>query len=406
MNSLLIRNARLVTLNDGDLPRRGAAMRELGIVPKGDVLIENGSIAEIGAGLSAPNGATVIEAEGRVCMPGFVDAHTHAIWAGDRLDEVDLKQRGASYLDILKAGGGIMSTVRAVRAASQGELAAGLRKRLGWALQEGTTTIEVKSGYGLTTADELKSLRAIVDASGSFPGTVIPTALIAHAIDPEQPNFIETTINETLPAVHEAFPEIAIDAYCEQGAWSLDDCRRLFEAATALGHPLRVHADQFNALGMIELAIEMGFVSVDHLEATGAESLARLASSSTFGVMLPCSGFQVDDRYADGRAFIDAGGALVIASNCNPGSSPTSSIPLTIALATRKSGVTTAEAICACTANAAALLGLVDRGTIAKGQRADLLLLRHEDERMLGYEFGGDPVDCVICEGRVVRSLP
>lgn len=406
MSPLLIRNARLVTLSDGDLPRRGAAMRELGIVPTGDVLIENGLIAEIGDGINAPSGTTIIEAEGRVCMPGFVDAHTHAIWAGDRLDEVDLKQQGASYLDILKAGGGIMSTVRAVRAASQDELAAGLRKRLDWALREGTTTIEVKSGYGLTTADELKSLRAIVDASESFPGTVIPTALIAHAIDPEQPNFIETTINETLPTVHESFPDIAIDAYCEQGAWSLDDCRRLFESAKALGHPLRVHADQFNALGMVELAIEMGFVSVDHLEATSAESLARLASSPTFGVMLPCSGFQVDDRYADGRTFIDAGGALVIASNCNPGSAPTSSIPLTIALATRKSGVTTAEAICACTANAAALLGLVDRGTIAKGQRADLLLLRHEDERMLGYEFGGDPVDCVICEGRIVRSPP
>ncbi len=405
MSAILIRNARVVTLASGDSPRRGAAMGQLSPIDSADVLISGGTIEQIGHNLSAPAGATTIEAEGRVCIPGFVDSHTHAIWAGDRLDEVDLKQRGASYLDILKAGGGIMSTVRAVRAASREELAANLRRRLGWALREGTTTIEVKSGYGLTTKDELKTLHAIKDAADGFAGTVIPTALIAHAIDPDQPNFIDTTINETLPAVHEAFPDITIDAFCEEGAWSLDDCRRLFEQAQALGHPMRIHADQFNALGMVDLAIEMGFVSVDHLEATPMDALQRLAKSGTFGVMLPASGFQVDDRYADGRAFIDAGGALVIATNCNPGSAPTSSVPLAIALATRKLGITTAEAVTACTVNAAALLGLDDRGMVAEGKRADLLLLRDTDERMLGYEFGGDPVACVICGGDIVRGL-
>lgn len=406
MSAVLIRNARVVTLAEGDIPRRGAAMRALGAQPAADVLVERGLIAQIGPGLVAPEGAAIVDAQGRVCMPGFVDAHTHALWAGDRLDEIDLKQRGASYLDILKAGGGIMSTVRAVRAASRQQLADNLRRRLGWALHEGTTTIEVKSGYGLTTSDELKMLHAIADASVGFAGTVVPTALIAHAIDPDQPRFVETTIEETLPAVHEAFPGITIDAYCEEGAWSLDDCRKLFEAAHALGHPMRVHADQFHALGMVELAIEMGLVSVDHLEATVPDSLAALAKSNTFGVMLPCSGFQVDDRYGDGRAFVDAGGALVIATNCNPGSAPTSSMPLAIALATRKLGLTTAEAITACTVNAAALLGLSDRGVLGPGKRADLVLLRHTDERMLGYEFGGDPVEMVLCVGRTVRALP
>lgn len=405
MSAILIRGARVVTLAMSQTPRRGESMGQLDAIPSADVLINGGVIEQIGAGLTAPAGAQVIEADGRVCMPGFVDAHTHAVWAGDRLDEVDLKQRGASYLDILKAGGGIMSTVRAVRAASREELAANLRCRLGWAMREGTTTIEVKSGYGLTTADELKTLHAIKDAADGFAGTVIPTALIAHAIDPDQPNFIDTTINETLPAVHEAFPGITIDAFCEEGAWSLDDCRRLFEQARDLDHPMRVHADQFNALGMIDLAIEMGFVSVDHLEATQPDALQRLAESNTFGVMLPASGFQVDDRYADGRAFIDAGGALVISTNCNPGSAPTSSMPLAIALATRKLGITTAEAITACTVNAAALLRLNDRGALAPGKRADLLLLRDTDERMLGYEFGGDPVACVICGGGIVRGL-
>ncbi|MCB9847710.1 MAG: imidazolonepropionase [Phycisphaeraceae bacterium] len=405
MNAVLIRNARVVTLAGGEIPRRGAELRELTILPVADVLIDDDRIAQVRSGLAAPAGAEVIEADGRVCLPGFVDAHTHAIWAGDRLDEIDLKQRGATYLEILESGGGIMSTVRAVRAASREQLAESLRRRLRWALREGTTTMEVKSGYGLTTADELKSLRAIRDASEGFPGTVVPTALIAHAIDPEQPAFIETTINETLPAVHAEFPGIAIDAYCERGAWSPEDCRRLFECAAALGHPMRVHADQFNALGMLDLAIEMGFVSVDHLEATGAGALQRLAHSGVFGVMLPCSGFQVDDRYADGRAFVDAGGALVIATNCNPGSAPTSSMPMAIALATRKLGLTTAEAIAACTVNAQALLGFGDRGVIAPGRRADLILLRHTDERMLGYEFGGDPVACVVCGGSVVRPL-
>lgn len=396
MSDLLIRSARLCTLSEGDIPRRGAAMRELSVIDRGDVLVSGGVIAGVGTSLAAPAGAGVIDAQGRVCVPGFVDAHTHALWAGDRLDEVDLKQRGATYLDILKAGGGIMSTVRAVRAASQAELATNLRRRLDVALREGTTTMEVKSGYGLTTRDELKSLRAIRDASEGFPGTIVPTALIAHCIDCDQPDFVETTINETLPAVHEEFPQVAIDAYCEEGAWSFEDCRRLFDRAMELGHPCRVHADQFNSLGMTRWAAEQGFVSVDHLEATTPEDLEFLARSNTFGVMLPCSGFQVDDRYADGRAFVDAGGTPVIATNCNPGSAPTSSMPFAIALATRKLGLTVNEALAACTVNAAKLLGLDDRGVIAPGKRADMILLRHTDERMLAYEFGGNPVDEVF----------
>jgi imidazolonepropionase len=382
------------------------ALGDLGAIDACDIEIADGVVAALGPGLEPSPGSEVLDAAGRVVMPAFVDCHTHACWAGDRLDEWAASLGGATYLELLEAGGGIMSTVRAVRAASGERLADNLRRRLGWALREGTTTIEVKSGYGLTTGDELKMLHAIADASAGFAGTVVPTALLAHAIDPDQPRFVGTTIEETLPAVHGAFPGITIDAYCERGAWSLEDCRGLFEAAHALGHPVRVHADQFHALGMVALAIGMGFVSVDHLEATGPESLAALARSKTFGVMLPCSGFQVDDRYGDGRAFVDAGGALVIATNCNPGSAPTSSMPMAIALATRKLGLTTAEAISACTVNAAALLGFADRGVLAPGKRADLILLRHTDERMLGYEFGGDPVEMVLCGGRVVRALP
>jgi len=216
--SLAIRNARLSPPNP----------------PLADVLVSGGMIQAVeAAGTGAADMA--IEAGGRVLLPGFVDAHTHACWAGDRLAEFEMKLRGAGYLDILKAGGGILSTVRAVRAASGSELAENLLQRLGLMLKEGTTTVEVKSGYGLTTRDELKMLRAIAAAAQHFAGTVVPTALLGHAMDPDQPHFVDTVVNETLPAVHDEFPGIAIDAFCEQGAWSLADCRRLFERARSLG---------------------------------------------------------------------------------------------------------------------------------------------------------------------------
>ncbi|GAB4554072.1 MAG: imidazolonepropionase [Phycisphaerales bacterium] len=388
----LVHNARVVTMDQDRVIERGG-------------VVFNGVLTDVFAG-DAPDGRydRTVDARGRVLMPAFVDAHTHACWGGDRLDEFDMKLKGATYLELLEAGGGIMSTVRATRAASEDELTQRLLERLDVMLREGTTTVEVKSGYGLTTDDELKMLRAIARAAERWPGTVVPTALIAHAIDPDEPGFVERTITETLPAVHEAFPGIAIDAYCEQGAWSFDDTVRLFERAMTLGHTCRVHTDQFNELGMTRWAVEHGAVSVDHLEATSPEELARVACSETFGVMLPCSGFQVDGRYADGRAFLDHGGRLVIATNCNPGSAPTSSMPFAIALSTRHLRITAHEALRACTLNAARLLGLDDRGVIREGARAELILLRHTDERMLGYEFGGNPVDAVWCGGERVLS--
>lgn len=400
--AILIRNARVLTLGEGDRPRRGDAAASLGTLAGTDVLIHRGVVQGVGPSLEPEPGTRLIDAGGRVLMPAFVDCHTHACWAGDRLDEWERKQRGATYLEILQSGGGIMSTVRAVRDASQQQLADALLGRLDTMLTEGTTACEVKSGYGLSTADELKMLRAIADAAARWPGRVRLTACIGHAKDPDTPDFVERTIRETLPAVHAEFPGCAIDAYCEQGAWSLDETVRLFEAAAGLGHPLRVHADQFNELGMLDAAVGLGAVSVDHLEATGPGALARLAGSPTMGVMLPCSGFHVDARYADGRGFIDAGGALAIATNANPGSAPCFSVPMAIALAVRHLGITAAEAITAATVNAATLLGFGDIGTIGPGGRADLVLLRHRDERQLGYEFGGRHADMVFCAGAVV----
>jgi imidazolonepropionase len=247
-------------------------------------------------------------------------------------------------------------------------------------------------------------LGAIHAAADGWPGTVVATALIGHAIDADLPGFVDRTIGQTLDAVHEAYPGITVDAFCETGAWSVADCVRLFERARSLGHPVRVHADQFNSLGMVREAIRLGAASVDHLEASTPDDLAALAVSTTPGVILPCCGFHVDGRYADARRFVDAGGAVVLATNCNPGSAPCYSMPMAVALAVRHCGLTPAESIAACTGNAAALLDLTDRGTIEPGQRADLVLLAHRDERMLACEFGGNPVEAVICAGRVVAE--
>jgi len=386
--SLLIRDARLV-------PGVGPAFR-------GSLRVRGEQIAELGANLTPEPGERVLEAGGRVLLPGLVDAHTHAIFAGDRLDEFELRRQGKTYLEILAAGGGILSTVRAVRAASEESLAESLGERLRVMLEQGTTSVEVKSGYGLSTEGELKLLRAIRRAAQSFPGTVVPTALLGHAVDPDQPHFLDRVIDETLPAVNAEFPGLAIDAFCERGAWSVADCRRLFERAQELGHPVRLHTDQFNALGGLELALELGARSVDHLEATPHAGLERLARSQTFGVLLPVSGFHTDDRYADARTLLDAGGKLVLASNYNPGSSPCSCLPFVIGLSLRKLGLSLPEAIQACTASAAELLGLGDRGRLESGARADLILLRHQDERLLGYELGGNPVDRVIVAGQEI----
>ncbi|MCC7087202.1 MAG: imidazolonepropionase [Pirellulales bacterium] len=394
--TLRICNARVVP--GGTLPT----------IPCADVMVEGDRIVVVEsegttAGKNLPV-ERVVDAAGRVLMPAFVDAHTHALWAGDRLDEFELKQRGADYLEILKAGGGIFSTVQAVRAASVAELSENLSQRLAAMLREGTTTVEIKSGYGLTTQSELAMLRAIREAARQFPGMVVPTALLGHAIDRNQAEFVNFVIEETLPAVHSEFPGIAIDAYCEVGAWSVNDCRRLFEKARSLGHPLRLHADQFHCLGGVGLAIELGAVSVDHLEATPDEDLIALARSGVYGVMLPASAFHLNGHYANARALLDAGGKLALATNCNPGSAPTSSMPMIIALAVRHLGLSILEAIAAVTSTPARLLGLTDRGRIEPNMRADLILLRHRDERLLGYEFGGNPVDLVVCGGEIVAN--
>lgn len=414
MARLLIRNARVLTIRDQTTILRGAELGRLDVRDSADVVVHEGRVEQVvdrtGSAASNPRDDfdQTIEADGRVLLPAFVDCHTHACWAGNRLAEWEQKQGGATYLELLEAGGGIMSTVRAVREASRQQLSERLVERLDAMLLLGTTCVEVKSGYGLTTKDELKMLQAIKQAADDWPGQIAPTACLGHALDPDvdRKQLVQRTIEETLPAVTAEFPGITVDAYCEEGAWSLEECRRLFAAAAKRGHPIRVHADQFNSLGMIHQAVTHQYLSVDHLEASASSSLRELARSNTFGVVLPACGFHLDHRYADARSFVDAGGALALATNYNPGSAPCYSLPAVIAIAMRQMKLTLAEAISACTINAAALLGQHQRGTIAAGQLADLVLLRHRDERMLGFEFGDNPVEIVICRGvaRRVRA--
>jgi imidazolonepropionase len=405
--SILIRNARVLTLAQGDIPRRGKQLGELGVLPRADVLVgDDGLIAAVGENGAAPAAAAApgetIDAAGRVLLPGFVDCHTHACFAGDRLAEWEQKLRGVPYHEILAAGGGVAATVRAVREMTRKQLAANLKAQLDLMLRAGSTTVEVKSGYGLTLDHELKMLHAIARAKNDWPGTISPTALLGHALEGNADDYTRLVVREILPAVWHEFPGITIDAFCEKSAWPLEACVRLFERARKHGLPIRVHTDQFNALGMIPEALRLHAASVDHLEAATPEDLAALAQSHTFGVLLPITSFQTNGRYARGRRLVDLGGLVALATDCNPGTAPSHSMPLAIALAVRGCRLTPAEAIAAATVNAAALLGLRDRGTIAPGQRADLVLLRHRDERMLAYELGDDPVDLVVCGGKIV----
>lgn len=406
--SFTIADARLVTMAVPEAPRgprRGHWRADLGIVERGWVRIRGGAIEAVGAG-AAPTGAGATRSVGgRVLMPGFVDCHTHACWVGQRYDEIDRRLAGASYLDILRAGGGIMATVRAVRAASIEALASATGRRLDAAARLGTTTIEVKSGYGLTPESELAMLEAILRAARFDRPHVVPAFLGGHAKDPQRPT-VEEMIEVALPEVARRYPGIVCDAYCEEGAWSVEETTRLLRSARDLGCRLRVHADQFHALGMTQRAIELGAVSVDHLEASGEAELAALASSDTVGVGLPGCGFHLDGRYAPLRRLADLGGAIAIASNCNPGSSPTISMPFIVALAVRYLRLTLGEALVAATVNAAHVLGLGEvTGILAPGRRADLQLLASDDERSLAYEYAAPGPDEVWIAGRPLGGL-
>ncbi|HEX9616212.1 MAG TPA: imidazolonepropionase [Anaerolineales bacterium] len=413
---MLIHSAsQLLTLAGG--PQRGPDLGRLGTIESGAVLIQDGVIAAVGDSaelLAAYPDEPALDASGRVVMPGFVDPHTHLIWAGDRAAEFEMRLQGKTYLEILAAGGGILSTVRATRAASLDTLLSETRPRLWTMLAHGTTTAEAKTGYGLETDAELRMLEALRILAGEGPLDLAITFLGAHAIPPEYKGdpegYTGHMVTSMLPAVRawwrgqgDPQPLPFVDVFCETGAFNLDQSRRILEAARDLGFPLKIHADEFDNLGGAALAAELNAVSADHLVATSPEDIRALAESETFAVALPCTPFGLaEGHYTPARAILEAGGLLALATDLNPGTAWCESMQFAIALACRYMGLAPAQAIAAATINSAAALRLADRvGSLEPGKQADLLVLNVPDYRHLGYRFGVNLVETVVKKGRV-----
>jgi imidazolonepropionase len=413
---MLIHSAsQLLTLAGG--PQRGHALGTLGIIENGAVVVREEKIVAVGTTdemRAAYPGEPTLDASGCVLMPGFVDPHTHLIWAGDRANEFEMKMAGMHYLDILAAGGGIISTVRATRTASIETLIAQTRPRLLRMFANGTTTAEAKTGYGLQTATELRLLKALLALDDESPLDLAITFLGAHAIAPEfkdnPQGYVDLVSNTMLPIVKEwwethapRLPLPFVDVFCETKACSLAQTRQVLTKARDLGFPLKVHADEFDNLGGASLAVELGAVSADHLVKTSEADIAALGKSDTVAVSLPCTPFGLAEcHYTPARDIIAADGILALATDCNPGTTWNESMQFVIALACRSMKLTPAEAIAASTINSAHAIRRADTiGSVEVGKQADLLILSVPDYRQLGYRYGTNLVKQVIKRGRV-----
>jgi imidazolonepropionase len=400
---LLIRDLeQLVTPAGRAAPLRGRALGDVDWIDDAFVLCEGSTVETVGRmrELRSIDGDVVeVDGRGRCALPGLVDCHTHPCFAGDRVEEFSLRASGASYEELHAAGGGILSTVSATRAAGEQGLATAVRKHAGWMLRAGTTTFEAKSGYGLDRETELASLRAIGAAGG------IPTWLGAHAVPPEFGDtdaYLEFALREVLPDAAQ-LAEFA-DVFLERGAFDAAQSRRYLQACRDAGLAIRLHGDQFTESGAIPLAIELGARSVDHLEATGDGGVRALARSDVVGVLLPASALFLDRPMPPARALVDAGAAIALATDFNPGSAFCESLPLVCSLACTQLRLSPAEALAACTVNAAHVLDRAGRvGRIAPGYRADVVLLDAPDWRYLAYHLGVDLVAAVVRSGEVAR---
>ncbi len=391
-------------------------MGDLGLIEDGAVAVRDGQVLMTGptASVRAQVEATQeIDARGRVVMPGFVDPHTHVVFAGQRADEFEQRIAGATYMEIMAAGGGIMSTVRATRRATTDDLVAQTLPRLDAMLAHGTTTVEAKTGYGLNVADELKMLEAIRRLDGVHSMDLVPTFLGAHAIPAEYQGradaFTNLVVEEMLPAFAPHVtrtPPLFCDVFCEDGAFSLAQSRRILERARELSFGLKIHADEFKPLGGTALAVELGAVSADHLVCTPPVEIETLARSRTIAVALPGTPFGLGHQeYTPARAIIEAGGALALATDLNPGTCYCESMPFMIALACRYMRLTPVEAIAAATINSAHAVGLGEVvGSLESGKQADILILAVSGYQHLGYRFGSNLVEKVIKRGQVVLT--
>jgi imidazolonepropionase len=420
---LLIHSAnQLLTMAGG--PQRGSSLGQLNMLENGAIALRGDQIVEVGQSadlLSRFESNRMVDASGRVVLPGFVDPHTHVVWAGDRAAEFEMRLAGASYMEIMASGGGIASTVRQTRQASLEQLKTETRPRLRRMLEHGTTTAEVKSGYGLDESTEQKQLQAIVELDQEGPLQLLPTYLGAHALppdrleDPEQgyQQYTKEILESMLPGLlrwwQSHFPERPlpfVDVFCEEGAFNLDQSRQILIKAIELGFPVKIHADEFEGLGGTRLAVSIEAASADHLVCTPPEGIAALGASDTVAVSLPATPFGLGKhQYTPAQALLEAGAILALASDLNPGTAWCESMQMVIAIACRSMGLTPAQAIAAATINAAAALNLEDQiGSLEQGKQADLIMLDAPDYRHLGYRFGGNLVAMTVKRSQVVYT--
>ncbi len=417
---MLIHSAsQLICLRGG--PQRGETLGALDIITDGAVLIRDEKIQEVGSSsdlLRRFPDEPDLDAHKQVVMPGFIDPHTHLIWAGDRAQEFSLRLEGKSYMEILAAGGGILSTVKATRQAAVKELEQATAERALSMLKLGTTTIEVKSGYALDIDGEQRLMESIMNLRSLVPLDIVPTYLGAHAVPPEYSGdaegYTRLLVEKALPQLKDwwlqQYPEESlpfVDVFCEPAVFNLEHTRAILTKARELGFPLKIHADEFENIGGASLAVELGAASADHLVKTSAEDIHNLAASNTVAVALPCTPFGLaESKYTPAKQIIAEGGLLALASDINPGTAWCGNMQFVIALACRFMKLTPAQAVAAATINAAAALNREDTlGSLEPGKQADILILNIPDYRHLGYRFGENLVETVIKKGKVITFL-
>lgn len=411
MNLLINNIGQLVTVAaSGNRVKCGSDMRSLGVVPEASLLIENGLIAQIGKNgeLTAPEDVDVIDAEGKVVLPGFVDSHTHTVFAGSRENEFAMRAEGKSYQEIAEAGGGILSTMKATRTATKKELFHLAERRLDDMMRYGTTTVEIKSGYGLSPESEIKILEVISDLKRDHYATIVATFLGAHAFPPEykenKQEYVDRICDYMMPYIAEKKLATFVDVFCEQGYFDLHFTEQIILEAKRYGLIPKLHADQLNAFGAVELGAKHNAISVDHLEKTGENGIAALKNSDTIATVLPGCSLFLHHPYAPARAMIDAGIPLAIATDFNPGSQMCYSMQMMLTLACTQMQMTPEEAITAATLNGAAAIGMSDEiGSIEIGKQADMVIYNVNDYRYIPYHYGVNHVWKVIKNGVVLE---
>ena len=408
----IVNIGQLVTLAGPNRPRVGAELRDVGVIETATMLIDDDRIVAVGKDaelMSRIDGATrVIDAEGRCITPGFVDAHTHLVFAGNRADEFERRIGGATYQEIAASGGGILRTVKWTRAASEEELLNSARCYRDWMLRSGTTTLEVKSGYGLDRETELRMLRVIRRLNAEGPVRLVPTLLAAHTVPPEfagrRAEYVRRVIEEIIPAVAAEGLARYCDAFCDEHAFNVSETRAVLTAAKEHGMGLRLHAEQFGPDTGAALAAELGAATADHLETATEATLALLRDAGVQPVLLPGSVFALArTQYPPARKMVEMGLGIVLATDFNPGSSPVPSVPFILSLACVQMRLLPSEALCAVTINAAWSLGLGEQlGSLEAGKRADFLIHEHTDYRELAYFIAVPARPRVFVAGREV----